>query len=96
MDLTPLGDRLIVKPVEAEQTTASGIVLPDTAKEKSEWGEVLAIGEGKLMDDGTRVTPNVAVGDKVLYGKYGGNEINYQGDDLVVLRGDEIFAKQSS
>jgi len=93
MKLKPLGDRLIVKPIEEEETTASGIVLPDTAKEKPEWGEVLAVGDGKLLDDGSRVAPDVKEGDKVLYGKYGGNQITFEGDDLLVLRGEDIYAK---
>ena len=84
MKLKPLGDRLIVKAVEEEETTASGIVLPDTAKEKPQKGKVLAVGDGKLDDDGKRIPLDVAEGDEVLYSKYGGTEIKVDGDDLLV------------
>ena len=93
-DLKPLGDRLIVKAVEEEETTASGIVLPDTAKEKPQRGKVLAVGDGKVNEDTGKRTPlDVSEGDEVLYSKYGGNEINVEGDDLLVLRESDVLAK---
>ena len=94
MKLKPLGDRLIVKAVEEEATTASGIVLPDTAKEKPQKGKVLAVGEGKYDEDGDKRIPlDVAVGDEVLYSKYGGTEIVVDGEDLLVLRESDVLAK---
>src|SRR5689334_14000722 len=93
MKLKPLGDRLIVKAVEEDTTTASGIVLPDTAKEKPQKGKVLAVGDGKLDDDGKRVPLDVAEGDEVLYSKYGGTEITVDGEDLLVLRESDVLAK---
>jgi chaperonin GroES len=91
MKLKPLGDRLLVRPVEEEETTASGIVLPDTAKEKPQKGKVLAVGDGKL-DDGKRVPLDVAEGDEVLYSKYGGTDITVDGEDLLVLRESDVLA----
>ena len=96
MKLKPLGDRLIVKVVEEEETTASGIVLPDTAKEKPQRGKVLAAGDGKVSDDGKRVPLDVAEGDEVLYSKYGGTEIKVDGEDLLVLRESDVLAKVES
>ena len=94
MNLKPLGDRLIVRAIEAEETTASGIVLPDTAKEKPQKGKVLAVGEGKFNEDtGKRVPLDVAEGDEVLYSKYGGTEIVVDGEDLLVLRESDVLAK---
>src|SRR4051794_21977019 len=93
MKLKPLGDRLIVKAIDEEETTASGLVLPDTAKEKPQKGEVLAVGDGKLDDNGTRVPLDVAAGDTVLYSKYGGTEIKIDGEDLLVLRESDVLAK---
>jgi chaperonin GroES len=94
MKLKPLGDRLIVKAVEEEETTASGIVLPDTAKEKPQKGKVLAVGEGKWDEEGEKRIPlDVAEGDEVLYSKYGGTEINVEGDELLVLRESDVLAK---
>ena len=93
MNLKPLGDRLIVKVVEEEETTASGIVLPDTAKEKPQRGKVLAAGDGKVGDDGKRVPIDVSAGDEVLYSKYGGTEITVDGEDLLVLRETDVLAK---
>ena len=94
MNLKPLGDRLIVKAVEEEQTTASGLVLPDTAKEKPTKGKVLAVGEGSWDDDGEKRIPlDVAKGDEVLYSKYGGTDITVEGDELLVLRESDILAK---
>ena len=94
MNLKPLGDRLIVKAIEEEETTASGIVLPDTAKEKPQRGKVLAVGEGKWDEDGDKRIPlDVGEGDEVLYSKYGGTEIVVEGDDLLVLRESDVLAK---
>jgi chaperonin GroES len=93
MKLKPLGDRLIVRAIEEEQTTASGIVLPETAKEKPQKGEVLAVGDGKLDESGKRIPLDVAKGDEVLYSKYGGTEIKVDGEDLLVLRESDVLAK---
>ncbi len=93
MKLKPLGDRLIVQAIEEEQTTASGLVLPDTAKEKPQKGKVLAVGDGRIDDDGKRVPLDVADGDEVLYSKYGGTEIKVNGEDLLVLRESDVLAK---
>ena len=93
MKLKPLGDRLIVKALDEEETTASGIVLPDTAKEKPQRGKVLAVGDGKLTDDNERLPLDVSEGDEVLYSKYGGTEIKIDGDDLLVLRESDVLAK---
>jgi len=94
MKLKPLGDRLIVQAIEEDETTASGIVLPDTAKEKPQRGKVLAVGEGKVSEEsGNRIPLDVSEGDEVLYSKYGGTEINVEGDDLLVLRESDVLAK---
>ncbi len=94
MNLKPLGDRLIVKALEEEETTASGIVLPDTAKEKPQKGEVLAVGDGAWDEDGEKRIPlDVAKGDTVLYSKYGGTEVKVDGEDLLVLRESDVLAK---
>ena len=94
MKLKPLGDRLIVRAIEEEETTASGIVLPDTAKEKPQKGKVLAVGDGKLDEDGGKRIPlDVAEGDEVLYSKYGGTEIKVDGEELLVLRESDVLAK---
>ena len=94
MNLKPLGDRLIVKAVDEEETTASGIVLPDTAKEKPQKGEVLAVGDGAWDEDGEKRIPlDVAKGDVVLYSKYGGTEVKVDGEDLLVLRESDVLAK---
>jgi chaperonin GroES len=92
MKLKPLGDRLLVKPIEEEETTASGIVLPDTAKEKPQRGKVLAVGDGR-MEDGKRIPLDVSEGDEVLYSKYGGTDVTLDGDDLLVLRESDVLAK---
>ena len=94
MKLKPLGDRLIVRAIEEEETTASGIVLPDTAKEKPQKGKVLAGGDGKINEDtGKRVPLDVTEGDEVLYSKYGGTEIKVDGEELLVLRESDVLAK---
>ena len=91
MKLKPLGDRLIIKAVDEEETTASGLVLPDTAKEKPQTGEVVAVGDGRI-EDGERIPLDVKEGDKVLYSKYGGTEIKVEGEDLLVLRESDVLA----
>jgi chaperonin GroES len=97
MNLKPLGDRLIVQAIEEEETTASGIVLPDTAKEKPQRGKVLAVGDGKWDEDGEKRIPlDVDEGDEVLYSKYGGTEVQVEGDDLLVLRESDVLAKIAS
>ena len=93
MKLKPLGDRLIVQAIEEDETTASGIFLPETAKEKPQKGKVLAVGDGKLDDDGKRIPLDVAEGDEVLYSKYGGTEVNVEGEELLVLRESDVLAK---
>lgn len=93
MDIKPLGDRVVVLPLEAEAKTKGGILLPDTAKEKPQEGKVIAVGKGKTLDNGTIATPEVKVGDKVLYGKYSGNEITTKdGDELLIMREEDILA----
>lgn len=92
MKLKPLGDRVVVKPIEQEETTAGGIVLPDTAKEKPQRGEVLAVGTGKLLDNGERVPLEVKVGDKVLYAKYAGTEVKIEGETYLIMRESDILA----
>ena len=97
MKLKPLGDRVIVRAIEEEETTVSGIVLPDTAKEKPQKGKVLAVGDGKISTDtGKRIAPDVAEGDEVLYSKYGGTEIKVDGEELLVLRESDVLAKVQS
>jgi len=92
MNLKPLGDRVIVKPAEAEEQTASGLVIPDTAQEKPQRGEVVAVGEGKRDDDGERIPMDVAVGDIVIYGKYGGQEIKIEGIEYKILEERDVIA----
>jgi chaperonin GroES len=96
MKLKPLGDRLIVRAIDEEEKTASGLVLPDTAKEKPQKGRVLAVGDGKLDDAGKRVPLDVSEGDEVLYSKYGGTEIKVNGEDLLVLRESDVLARVES
>jgi chaperonin GroES len=90
--IKPLEDRIVVKAVEAETTTASGLVIPDTAKEKPQEGEVLAVGPGRIDDNGNRVPLDVIVGDKVLYSKYGGTEVKYAGEEYLVLSARDVLA----
>lgn len=92
LNLKPLGDRLVVKPLEEEEVTPGGIVLPETAKEKPQKGEVLATGPGARDDEGKRIEMDVSVGDKVLYAKYGGTEIKVNGDKLLILRESDVLA----
>ena len=93
VSIKPLEDRIVVKPLEAEQTTASGLVIPDTAKEKPQEGEVLAVGPGRFDDDGDKRIPlDVKVGDTVLYSKYGGTEVTIDGKDLLILTSRDVLA----
>ncbi len=93
IELKPLDDYVVVKPMEGEETTEGGIVLPDTAKEKPQKGEVLAVGPGKLLSSGDRMPPSVKVGDMVLFGKWGGNDIKVEGEELKIMRESDILAK---
>lgn len=92
MNIKPLGDRVVVKPLAQEEKTKSGIVLPDTAKEKPQQGEVLAVGSGKLLDNGQRIALEVKVGDKVIYSKYAGTEIKIDGEEVLILNERDIHA----
>ena len=92
-ELQPLEDRLVVRPAEAEETTASGLIIPDTAKEKPQQGEVLAVGPGRRSDSGELIPVDVAVGDKVVYSKYGGTEITVDGEDLLILSSRDVLAR---
>ena len=92
MNLKPLGDRVIIKQDAAEETTAGGLILAHDAKEKPQTGIVLAVGDGKRSKDGNIYPMPVKVGDKVIYGKYGGTEIHYGGEDVLILRADDIYA----
>ena len=92
MNIKPLSDRVVIKTEEAEEKTASGIILPDTAKEKPQIGEVVAVGPGKNSDSGNLVKMTLKKGDKVLYGKYSGTEINHDGIDLLIMRESDILA----
>ncbi|MCX7803846.1 MAG: co-chaperone GroES [Planctomycetota bacterium] len=93
LSLQPLDDRVVVQRMDAEEKTAGGIVLPDTAKEKPQKGKVIAVGPGKLSDDGKRTPPEVKVGDIVLFGKYSGTEVKVQGEECLILRESDILAK---
>ena len=94
MNLQPLEDRIVVRPGEAEETTVSGLVIPDTAKEKPQQGEVLAVGPGKRAENTGEIIPlDIKVGDTVLYSKYGGTEVTIDGEDLLVLNGRDVLAK---
>lgn len=92
--LQPLGDRVVVKPIPKEDVTKGGIVLPDTVKEKPQEGKVLAVGPGKMTDDGKRIAMDVKVGDVVIYAKYGGAEIKEDDEELIILRESDILAKK--
>jgi chaperonin GroES len=93
MEIKPLGDRIVVKVLEAETKSKGGILLPDTAKEKPQEAKVVAVGKGKMLDNGTIAAPEVKVGDKVLFGKYSGNEITTkEGEELLILREEDILA----
>ncbi|MBK8976594.1 MAG: co-chaperone GroES [Planctomycetes bacterium] len=91
--IRPLDDRIVIKVLDAEEVSAGGIVLPDSAKEKPQRGKVTAVGEGRLLDDGKRVAPDVKKGDIVIYGRYAGSDVQVDGDDYKILRESEILAK---
>jgi len=92
MAIKPLNDRILVKPSEEQEEKIGGIIIPDTAKEKPQEGEVVAIGPGRVGENGERIALTVAVGNKVLYGKYSGTEIKYQGEDYLIMREDDVLA----
>ncbi|KGN39828.1 co-chaperone GroES [Knoellia aerolata] len=92
VSIKPLEDRIVIKSLEAEQTTASGLVIPDTAKEKPQEGEVLAVGPGRIDDNGNRVPLDVAVGDRVIFSKYGGTEVKHGGQELLILSARDVLA----
>jgi len=93
VNIKPLEDRIVVKPLDAEQTTASGLVIPDTAKEKPQEGEVVAVGPGRFNEDGDeRIPMDISVGDKVIYSKYGGTEVKFAGDEFLILSGRDVLA----
>jgi chaperonin GroES len=93
MNIKPLADRVVIKVLEAEEKTASGIVLPDKAKEKPQEGEVIAAGDGRILENGTRVEMDVKVGDRVLFSKYAGTEIKIEGKEYLIMRQDDILGK---
>lgn len=93
MKLNPLDDRVVISPLDAEETTAGGIVLPDAAKEKPQRGKVVAVGPGRLLENGERCEVALAVGDEVLFGKYGGTDIEVEGEEVKILRESDILAK---
>ncbi len=93
--LQPLADRLVVKPIEREEVTKGGIVLPDTARERPQEGKVIAVGPGRLSEDGKRIAMDVKVGDIVIYAKYGGTEIKIEDEELIILRESDILAKKA-
>jgi chaperonin GroES len=95
LKLQPLADRLVVKPTQKEEMTKGGIYLPDTAKEKPQEGEVVAVGPGRMTEDGKRITMDIKVGDKVIYSKYGGSEIKIDDVEMIILRESDILAKKS-
>lgn len=90
--MKPLADRVVIKPSPADEKTKGGIILPDTAKEKPVIGEVVAVGPGKITDEGKTIAPEVKVGDKVLYGKYSGTEVTIDGDEYLIMREADVFA----
>lgn len=94
--IRPLGDKVVVKPSDAEEASSGGIILPDTAKQKPSEGKVLAVGGGRVLDNGERRKLTVAVGDTVVYSKYGGTEFKHEGDNLVILDEDQIFAVKTA
>ena len=95
VSIKPLEDRIVIKQVEAEQTTASGLVIPDSAKERPQEGEVVAVGPGRVDDNGNRVPLDVAVGDRVIYSKFGGTEVKYGGEEYLILSARDVLAKVS-
>ena len=93
--LQPLADRLVVKPIAREEVTKGGIVLPDTAKEKPQEGEIIAVGPGRVGEDGKRIAMDVKVGDIVIYARYGGTEMKVEGEEIVILRESDVLAKKT-
>ena len=91
MKVRPLQDRVLVQRTDEEETTKGGIIIPDTAKEKPQQGKVIAVGKGKILDNGTRVEPDVKKGDKILFGKYSGTEIKVEGEEYLIMREDDIL-----
>lgn len=91
MNVRPLQDRIIVQRIDDEETTVGGIIIPDTAKEKPQQGKVIAVGKGKVLDNGTRIEPDVKTGDKVLFGKYAGTEVKLDGEEYLIMREDDIL-----
>ena len=94
--LQPMGDRLVVKPIQSEEKTKSGIYLPDTAKEKPQEGEVIAVGPGRVTDEGKRIAMDVEVGDIIIYTKYGGSEIKIDNEEFIIMRESDILAKKTN
>jgi chaperonin GroES len=92
MKVRPLHDRLLVRRIEEKETAKGGIIIPDTAKEKPQEGEVLAVGNGKVLENGTKIALEVKVGDKILFGKYSGNDIKIEGEEVLILREDDVLA----
>ena len=92
MNVRPLHDRIIVERIEEEEQSSGGIIIPDTAKEKPQEGEVIAVGNGKVLDNGTKIAMEVKVGDKILFGKYSGQEIKIDGEEYLIMREDEVLA----
>ncbi|HXB55762.1 MAG TPA: co-chaperone GroES [Vicinamibacteria bacterium] len=93
MKVQPLHDRLLVRRIEEKETVKGGIIIPDTAKEKPQEGEVLAVGNGKILENGTKIALDVKVGDKILFGKYSGTDIKIDGEEVLILREDEVLAR---
>lgn len=93
MKIQPLAERIVVKPSEAEEKTASGIIIPDTAKEKPQEGEIVAVGKGRITDDGKEIPLELKVGDKILYGKYSGTEITISGEEYLIMKESDVYAK---
>jgi len=93
--LQPMGDRLVVKPTKSEEKTKSGIYIPDTAKEKPQEGKVIAVGPGRVADEGKRIPPDVGVGDIIIYNKYGGSEIKIDDEELIIMRESDVLAKKT-
>ena len=92
MKIKPLADRVVVKPLPAEDKTKGGLFVPDTAKERPQQGEIVAVGPGRVTDEGKKIPIEVKVGDKILYGKYSGTEVNYDGEEYLIMRESDIFA----
>ena len=92
MKVRPLHDRMVVRRIEEKETAKGGIIIPDTAKEKPQEGEVIAVGNGKILDNGTKVAPDVKAGDKILFGKYSGTDIKIDGEEFLIMREDEVLA----